>query len=195
MFINDFNFNFFLRILTSNIGIIVPKPKDSQPSNRTMYRRRLEASRFTSSPTTGTPSYSSVPYGRKRICYNVSRATSHRGPRTDRFLLPPTCRRIHKTKNNYPSWAPHACNSHNPIPHQGRRFLQGLKILPRKSPLPVLLSADQATLKITNQTNGRMGETITHETVSNQTHGPEALQCSIHVIGSSAVGEWWATIQ
>ena len=109
----------------------LPKPKDLQPPNRTMYRR-LEASRSTSSPTTGTPSYSSVPYGRKRICYNVSRATSHRGPRTDRFLLPPTCRRIHKTKNNYPSWAPHACNSHNPIPHQGRRFLQGLKNPPTK---------------------------------------------------------------
>ena len=74
-------------------------------------------------------------------------------------------------------------------------FFKDGKILPRKSPLPVLLSADQATLKITNQKNGRMGETITHETVSNQTHGSEALQCSIHVIGSSAVGEWWATIQ
>jgi len=60
-------------------------------------------------------------------------------------------------------------------------FFKDGQILPRRSPLPVLLTADQATLKITNQKNGRMGETITHETVRNQTHGPvTALARRVH---------------
>ena len=46
------------------------------------------------------------------------------------------------------------------------------KILPRNSPLDLLLTADRCTLKITNQKNGRMGETISHETVKGATHGP-----------------------
>ena len=51
-------------------------------------------------------------------------------------------------------------------------FFRKGKILSRKSPLATLLKAAQCTLKITNQKNGRMGETISHETVKNETHGP-----------------------
>ena len=51
-------------------------------------------------------------------------------------------------------------------------FFKDGQVLPRRSPLPILLTADQCTLKITNQKNGRMGETITHETVKDATHGP-----------------------
>ena len=39
-------------------------------------------------------------------------------------------------------------------------FFKDGAILPRSSPLSVLLTADSATLKITNQKNGRMGQTI-----------------------------------
>jgi hypothetical protein len=51
-------------------------------------------------------------------------------------------------------------------------FFKDNKILPRRSTLRHLLLADQATIKITNQKNGRMGEKITHETIQNQSHGP-----------------------
>ena len=51
-------------------------------------------------------------------------------------------------------------------------FFKNGKVLPRASPLETLLTADQCTLKIINQKNGRMGETITHETVQNEVHGP-----------------------
>ena len=42
-------------------------------------------------------------------------------------------------------------------------FWKNGALLPRSSPLDVLLSADLATMKITNQKNGRMGQTIHHE--------------------------------
>ena len=42
-------------------------------------------------------------------------------------------------------------------------FHKDAKILPRNSPLPLLLKADSATLKISNQKNGRMGQTIHHQ--------------------------------
>jgi hypothetical protein len=51
-------------------------------------------------------------------------------------------------------------------------FFKNGKILSRKSPLKELLKAAQCTLKITNQKNGRMGETISHETVMDEQHGP-----------------------
>ena len=51
-------------------------------------------------------------------------------------------------------------------------FFKNGRILPRRSPLSMLLTADQCTLKITNQKNGRMGETITHETIAHLKHGP-----------------------
>ena len=42
-------------------------------------------------------------------------------------------------------------------------FWKDNALLPRSSPLKILLSADSATMKITNQKNGRMGQTIHHE--------------------------------
>ena len=51
-------------------------------------------------------------------------------------------------------------------------FFKNGHILPRRSSLDNLLTADQCTLKITNQKNGRMGETITHETVATIQNGP-----------------------
>jgi hypothetical protein len=39
-------------------------------------------------------------------------------------------------------------------------FFKNGRIVPRSSPLSLLLSCDSATLKITNQKNGRMGDTI-----------------------------------
>jgi hypothetical protein len=69
-------------------------------------------------------------------------------------------------------------------------FFKKGKILPRSSPLNILLTADQCTLKITNQKNGRMGETITHETVLNETHGPvTALARRVHHILSNGGSE------
>jgi hypothetical protein len=65
-------------------------------------------------------------------------------------------------------------------------FFKKNKILSRHSPLETLLTADQCTLKITNQKNGRMGETITHETVKNEQHGPvTALARRVHHIISN----------
>ena len=42
-------------------------------------------------------------------------------------------------------------------------FFKDGNIMPRSSPLSILLTCDLATLKITNQKNGRMGETIHQE--------------------------------
>ena len=69
-------------------------------------------------------------------------------------------------------------------------FFKDGKILPRRSPLSTLLQADGATLKITNQKNGRMGETIHHETVKNTPHGPiQALARRVHHIMSNGGSE------
>ena len=43
-------------------------------------------------------------------------------------------------------------------------FFKDGKVVSRRSPLNVLLSCDAATMKITNQKNGRMGDTIHHKT-------------------------------
>jgi hypothetical protein len=65
-------------------------------------------------------------------------------------------------------------------------FFKDGVILPRRSPLAILLTADQCTLKITNQKNGRMGETITHETVKDAIHGPvTAVARRVHHILSN----------
>jgi hypothetical protein len=50
-------------------------------------------------------------------------------------------------------------------------FYKSGKLLPRTAPLHILLSADAATLKITNKKNGRMGQTIHLETISKD-HSP-----------------------
>ena len=55
-----------------------------------------------------------------------------------------------------------------------------------KPTLPILVTADQCTLKITNQKNGRMGETISHETVQDAIHGPvTAVARRVHHILSN----------
>jgi hypothetical protein len=54
-------------------------------------------------------------------------------------------------------------------------FFKNKQILPRSSPLSVLLLADSCTLKITNQKNGRMGQTIHH-------HATGATNCPIKAI-------------
>jgi hypothetical protein len=65
-------------------------------------------------------------------------------------------------------------------------FFKNGVILPRRSRLDILITADQGTLKITNQKNGRMGETITHETVKDAVHGPvTALARRVHHILSN----------
>ena len=51
-------------------------------------------------------------------------------------------------------------------------FWKNGKILPRNSPLHVLLTADACTLKITNQKNGRMGETIHQQALTNNKSCP-----------------------
>ena len=51
-------------------------------------------------------------------------------------------------------------------------FFKNGKVLPWQSQRDTLLIADQCTLKITNQKNGHMGKTITHETVQHADHGP-----------------------
>jgi hypothetical protein len=56
-------------------------------------------------------------------------------------------------------------------------FFKNHKILPRHSPLHILLTADECTLKISNQKNGRMGETIHHHAISSQ-HCP--VKCLAH---------------
>ena len=84
-------------------------------------------------------------------------------------------------------------------------FFKEGKILKRDSPLPILLSADLAVLKITNQKNGRMGQTITqHATAANACpvkalahivhdivdagRNDDSLLCSVHT------GEAWRNI-
>ena len=69
-------------------------------------------------------------------------------------------------------------------------FHKNNKVLPRNSPLALLLTADQCTLKITNQKNGRMGQTISHETTLNDPHGPvRAVARRIHHILSNGGSE------
>ena len=70
-------------------------------------------------------------------------------------------------------------------------FFKDGKILPRNSPLNILETADQCTLKISNQKNGRMGETITHETIANNDHGP-VKACArriAHILTNGGTGD------
>ena len=61
-------------------------------------------------------------------------------------------------------------------------FFKDGKIVPRNSPLEVLLSCDAATLKISNQKNGRMGETIHQEAVEKECCPIRALAIRVHHI-------------
>ena len=62
-------------------------------------------------------------------------------------------------------------------------FFKNNKILPRSSSLATLLTADACTLKITNQKNGKMGETIHHEALTDNDACPvQALARRVHHI-------------
>ena len=56
-------------------------------------------------------------------------------------------------------------------------FFKSGRVLPHTSPLNTLLQADAATLKITNQKNGRMGNTIHHEAIK-----PPIAECPIKAL-------------
>ena len=61
-------------------------------------------------------------------------------------------------------------------------FFKNNKILPRRSKLEELFTADSCTLKITNQKNGRMGETI-HQYAINKANCPvKAVARRVHHI-------------
>jgi hypothetical protein len=61
-------------------------------------------------------------------------------------------------------------------------FFTGNTVLPRTSPLSMLLSASSATLKITNQKNGRMGDTIHQKAISGPNCPVVALATQVHHI-------------
>ena len=64
-------------------------------------------------------------------------------------------------------------------------FFKNNNILPRRNSLQILLQADSCTLKITNQKNGRMGETI-HQYAIDNIHCPvKALARRVHHILSN----------
>jgi hypothetical protein len=64
-------------------------------------------------------------------------------------------------------------------------FFHNNKIMPRNSPLSKLLQATSCTLKITNQKNGRMGQTIHHHSTNTPTCPIKALAHRVHHILSS----------
>ena len=64
-------------------------------------------------------------------------------------------------------------------------FFKDGKVIPRTSPLNVLLSCDAATLKITNQKNGRMGDTIHHEAITKDECPIKALALQVFHIMSN----------
>ena len=61
-------------------------------------------------------------------------------------------------------------------------FFKNNKIVPRNSPLATLLTCDSATLKITNQKNGRMGDTIHQKAIGIDACPIRALAHRIHHI-------------
>jgi hypothetical protein len=61
-------------------------------------------------------------------------------------------------------------------------FFKNGCILPRGSPLSTLLQATSCTLKITNQKNGRMGQTVHHNATKQESCPVKALACRIHHI-------------
>jgi hypothetical protein len=67
-------------------------------------------------------------------------------------------------------------------------FFKNGRIVPRTSSLAVLLSCDAATMKITNQKNGRMGQTIHQEATGTNDCPVQALARRVHHILSSPDG-------
>jgi hypothetical protein len=68
-------------------------------------------------------------------------------------------------------------------------FYKNGKLLPRTSSLKRLLEADAATLKITNQKNGRMGQTIHLPTIQDEHSPVKAVARRIHHILSNGGSE------
>jgi hypothetical protein len=65
-------------------------------------------------------------------------------------------------------------------------FFKKGKILPRKSKLSILLTADEVTLKITNQKNGTMGQVIHQQATGNVRDCPvQAVARRVHHILSN----------
>jgi hypothetical protein len=65
-------------------------------------------------------------------------------------------------------------------------FFKNGHILPRKSKLSMLLTADEVTLKITNQKNGTMGQVIHQQATGNSTDCPvQAVAHRVHHILSN----------
>jgi hypothetical protein len=64
-------------------------------------------------------------------------------------------------------------------------FFKEGKIIPRTAPLEVLLSCDAATLKISNQKNGRMGDTIHQNSTGTPNCPIRALAYRVHHILSN----------
>jgi hypothetical protein len=78
-------------------------------------------------------------------------------------------------------------------------FFKNGHILSRKSPLSRLLTADSATLKITNQKNGRMGQTIHHTATAHPCCPIKALARRVHNVLSNGgshdhlLCDFWST--
>jgi hypothetical protein len=68
-------------------------------------------------------------------------------------------------------------------------FFKDGTIVPRNSPLQVLLNCDSATLKITNQKNGRMGDTIHQKAIQKNSCPIRALAHRVHHILSNGGSE------
>jgi hypothetical protein len=64
-------------------------------------------------------------------------------------------------------------------------FFKNNLVLPRNSPLHILLTADAATLKISNQKNGRMGDTIHQRAIDSPCCPIKALAHRVHHILSN----------
>ena len=64
-------------------------------------------------------------------------------------------------------------------------FFKNGKIIPRSSSLEILMSCDAATLKINNQKNGRMGDTIHQEATKQECCPIKALAIRVHHILSN----------
>ena len=61
-------------------------------------------------------------------------------------------------------------------------FLHNGVVITRTAPLATLLTADLATLKISNQKNGRMGQTITQHSTGSDLFPIKALEHIVHTI-------------
>ena len=68
-------------------------------------------------------------------------------------------------------------------------FFKNGVVIPRTSPRDVILTADLAVLKITNQKNGRMGQTITQHTSGTAACPVAALAHIVHDILSNGGNE------